>query len=71
MKPISPKKLRHSKWTAVELVGKAKHFLVIDLEHDDDGVLERCLLEAVVTRKAQWLPWRELNDRSVWLQGWQ
>jgi len=68
---ISPKKLRHSKWTAVQPIGKALHFMVVELEHDEDGVVQRCLLEAVVTRKTQWLAWRELNDRRVWKQGWQ
>lgn len=71
MNAISPKKLRHSKWTAVQPIGKALHFMVVELEHDEDGVVQRCLLEAVVTRKTQWLAWRELNDRRVWKQGWQ
>jgi len=70
VKAISPKKLQGSKWTAVTPVGKSKHFMVIELSRDDEGTVVQCLLEAVVTRKTRWLPWRELKDDAVWQQGW-
>lgn len=70
MNPISPKKLQGSKWTAVEPDGKSKHFMVIELERDAEGTVVQCLLEAVVTRKTRWLPWRDLKDGAVWRQGW-
>ncbi|MEM6985457.1 MAG: TIGR02450 family Trp-rich protein [Pseudomonadota bacterium] len=70
MNRLSPKKLLHSKWTAVKPIGKAKHFMVVELELDESGKLTRCLLQAVVTKRTRWLPWRELKDQSDWLQGW-
>jgi len=36
---INPKKLRNSKWTAVDPVNGEKHFLIIDVEFDDHGIV--------------------------------
>lgn len=50
---------------------KEKHFIVTKVEFDDDGAVIHCLIEAVITRRAEPVDWQELKDRSRWLQGWQ
>lgn len=70
--PLSPKKLLLSKWTAVHPIQKQKHFLVskVILTEPPDGVIELVEIEAVLTKQAQCIPWRELTDPHVWKQGW-
>jgi len=70
MNMINPKKLQLSKWTALKPINKEKHFLVIELELDEEGGVEECVIEAVMTKRAQAIDWRELKDDSRWLQGW-
>jgi tryptophan-rich hypothetical protein len=72
MNPLNHKKLLLSKWTAVKPVAKQKHFLVsrvIQPELDNDPV-EWVEIEAVFSKATQLIAWRELQDDSVWLQGW-
>lgn len=71
MHQINPKKLLNSKWTAVHPLGKEKHFLVTEVMADEAGVVHSCLLEAIVTRRAEVLAWAALKDSSSWRQGWQ
>ena len=51
MNRINPAKLLHSKWTAVEPKNKEKHFLVVEIDYDEDGIVIDCLLEAVMSRR--------------------
>ncbi|HCH4279606.1 TPA: TIGR02450 family Trp-rich protein [Vibrio parahaemolyticus] len=37
MNKIHPKKLLHSKWTATSPKNKEKHFVVTEMELDEDG----------------------------------
>ncbi len=69
---LNPKKLLHSKWTAVKPVNKEKHFMVTKLIIDDEEtqVIEAVEIEAVMTGRTQRMPWRALQDRAVWKQGW-
>lgn len=70
---VSPKKLLHSKWTAVTPTNKEKHFMVVKLvlpENPDQAVV-LITLEAVHSKRLQILPWQALNDEEAWLQGWQ
>ena len=72
MNPINPKKLLLSKWTAVTPVAKQKHFLVskmIDPEQPTDPI-EFVEIESVFSKAAQVIPWRDLQNDSVWRQGW-
>jgi tryptophan-rich hypothetical protein len=71
--PVHPKKLLHSKWTAVAPVNREKHFLVIGVCLPDDPLapIEWIDLEAVYTRRVQRIPWQVLADQSQWRQGWQ
>ena len=39
MNRINPAKLLHSKWTAVSPVKREKHFMVVEVERDEEGVV--------------------------------
>lgn len=71
MNTFNPKKLLNSKWTAVTPVKKQKHFLITELELDEDGAVESCTLEAVLTKESKLIDWRALKDPERWLQGWK
>ena len=68
---INPKKLLNSKWTAVNPVKKEKHFLVSELEFDDEGEVIHCLIEAVISNRSEQIDWKMLKDSGNWLQGWK
>ncbi|MCW8886124.1 MAG: TIGR02450 family Trp-rich protein [Motiliproteus sp.] len=68
---INPNKLLHSKWTHRQPVAKRKHFIVVELNRDEDGVVTGIILEAVIDNYQQLLPWRALKDQQNWLQGWK
>lgn len=72
MRPFSPKKLLLTKWTAVKPVAKQKHFLdsrVIQPVEPTDPI-ELVEIEAVFSKAVQVIAWRDLQDDSVWRQGW-
>jgi tryptophan-rich hypothetical protein len=72
MNPLNAKKLLLTKWTAVKPVAKQKHFLVskiIQPELPTDPV-EQVEIEAIFSKATQIISWRELQDESVWRQGW-
>ncbi|WP_136484555.1 TIGR02450 family Trp-rich protein [Vibrio sp. H11] len=71
MNPINPAKLRNSKWTAVTPMNREKHFLVSDIEFNEEGVVVSCTLEAVLSRNEYPIDWRELQDEQKWAQGWK
>ncbi len=70
--PLNPKKLLLSKWTAVKPSHKRKHFLVskVILPELPEGVIELVEIEAVFDKKLQVIPWRDLKNSAIWLQGW-
>ena len=72
MNPLNPKKLLLTKWTTVKPIAKQKHFLI-------SRILQPALptdpivsveIEAVFSKATQVIAWRELQDNSVWRQGW-
>jgi tryptophan-rich hypothetical protein len=69
---VNPKKLLNSKWTAVTPSHKEKHFMVTKLipPEDVDQAIKLIELEAVYSKRTQTLPWQQLNETSMWLQGW-
>ena len=72
MNPLNPKKLLLTKWTAVKPIAKQKHFLVsrmIEPYLPMDPVVS-VEIEAVFSKAVQMIAWRELQDDSVWRQGW-
>ncbi len=75
MNPIQPKKLLLTKWTAIEPIGKNKHFLVskIVLSESSDlyePSIEWIDLEAVFSKAITRMRWQKLRDTSLWKQGW-
>ena len=70
--PLNPRKLLHSKWTAVNPRNKEKHFLVtavVDPEPPGSPVVS-IELEAVHSKRVRTMPWRELTDATQWKRGW-
>jgi tryptophan-rich hypothetical protein len=72
MNPLNPKKLLLTKWTSVKPVAKQKHFLVSRVIRPDDPTapIEWVEIEAVFSKAVQEIAWRDLQDDSVWRQGW-
>lgn len=70
MNKINPKKLRHSKWTAVKPLNKQKHFIVTKVEFDEEDVVISCCIEAVISNESISIKWQDLKDTSKWLFGW-
>ncbi len=71
MNPVNPRKLLNSKWTAVEVVNKEKHFIVSDLEYSEENQVISCVLEAIISKREAQLDWRELTNSDHWIQGWK
>ena len=67
---LNPRKLLLSKWTARQVQQRERHFLVNDWLRDEQGEVLQVELQAVLTRRSQWIDWRELQDASRWQQGW-
>lgn len=70
MKKISPKKLLNSKWTAVAPQNKEKHFVITQVEFDEEGLVVLCVIQAVMNKREQEINWRDLNDMEQWRVGW-
>lgn len=72
MNPLNPKKLLLTKWTAAKPVAKQKHFLVSRVIQPEQTTepIESVEIEAVLSKATQVIRWRELQDDSVWRQGW-
>lgn len=71
MNRIHPKKLMHSKWTAVKPKNKEKHFMITAVEFDEEGLVVECVIEAVMSKNEYNIEWRELNNTECWAQGWK
>ena len=72
MNPLNPKKLLLTKWTAVKPIAKQKHFLVSRVIQPDEltDPIVSVEIEAVFSQATQVVAWRDLQDDSVWRQGW-
>ncbi|MDA9558031.1 TIGR02450 family Trp-rich protein [Vibrio sp.] len=71
MNNVQPKKLLHSKWTSMTPKQKELHFIIVDVEYDDEGVVCFCEIEAVMTHSKYAINWRELKDSTLWKMGWK
>ena len=71
--PIHPKKLLLTKWTAVHPTNKQKHFLVskVIFPEPPDERIEFIELEAIYSNQTQIIPWRDLSNPAIWIQGWK
>ena len=69
---VSPKKLLHTKWTAVEPRNKEKHFIVTKvIEPEPPGATVVSVeIEAVHSKRARIIEWQELTDATLWRRGW-
>jgi tryptophan-rich hypothetical protein len=68
---INPKKMLNSKWTAVEPTKKEKHFMVTEVEFDEEGAVIFCLIEAVISKRSISIRWQDLKDVNQWAHGWK
>ncbi len=68
---ISPKALLHSKWTKTTVVNKERHFVVTEIEFNEDKKIIRAVIQAVINHAEYEIDWRELKDGNLWLIGWQ
>jgi tryptophan-rich hypothetical protein len=70
--PLSPKKLLLTKWTAVAPRNREKHFVVIRVVEPEppEVRIDQVELQAVHSKRAFLLRWRELTDGGQWRQGW-
>tara|TARA_B110000305_G_C19389550_1_gene614070 strand:- start:172 stop:387 length:216 start_codon:yes stop_codon:yes gene_type:complete len=68
---ISAKKLLNSKWTILNPTNKEKHFIITELEFDENNIVTHCLIEAVISNRSQQIDWTKLRDTSQWIQGWK
>jgi len=71
MNKINPKKLLNSKWTAVTPINKEKHFMITDIEFDEDNIVISCAIEAVISKREMLIEWHDLKDKRHWIQGWK
>ena len=71
MNKINPKKLLNSKWTATTPVNKEKHFIVSDVEFDEDDAVVSCCLEALMSKRLVSINWHDLKNDSHWIHGWK
>lgn len=71
MNKINPKNLLKSKWTAVKPIKKEKHFLVTEVDFDEEGEVIHCLIEAVISNRSDSIDWKEPRNVSIWQHGWK
>ena len=71
MNNINPKKLFNSKWTAVTPRNKEKHFMVTEVEFDEENQVVGCVIEAVMSKRAIPIKWQDLKDEKIWIHGWK
>lgn len=71
MNRINPEKLLHSKWTALQVKQKERHFIVSRLQRADDETILSCELEAIINNNVYEIDWQQLKDSSLWIMGWK
>jgi tryptophan-rich hypothetical protein len=71
MNKINPNKLLNSKWTAVKPTNKEKHFIVSEIEFDEEGIVVSCSIEAVMSKRSMPINWHVLEDSNRWDHGWK
>ena len=71
MNKINPRKLLNSKWTAVTPVRKEKHFMVTEVEFDEEGIVTLCSIETLISKRSIPINWHDLTNENNWIQGWK
>lgn len=52
-------------------LNKEKHFIILEVEYDEDAAVVSCLIEAIMSKCLTQIYWRDLKDAEKWLQGWK
>ncbi|AGH45866.1 hypothetical protein C427_3758 [Paraglaciecola psychrophila 170] len=52
-------------------LNKEKHFIIIEVEYDEDSAVVSCLIEAIMSKRSIHIQWRDLKDTAQWVQGWK
>ena len=52
-------------------LNKEKHFVITDVEFDDNSVVILCLIEAIMSKRSTPIQWQDLKNSDKWLQGWK
>ena len=55
----------------VSSLAGADHFIISEMEFDEEGNVVRCVIEAVMTKRERELDWHDLKDTQQWRQGWK
>ena len=71
MNKINPRKILNSKWTAVTPVRKEKHFMVTEVEFDEEGIVTLCSIESLISKRSIPINWHDLKNKNNWIQGWK
>ena len=71
MNNLNPKKLLNSKWTATPAINKEKHFIIVEVEYDEEGNVIECITESVFSKNQYSIRLRDLKDTQKWRQGWK
>lgn len=50
---------------------KEKHFIISEVEFDEEGIVVSCLIEAVMSKRSVSINWHDLKDDNDWLFGWK
>jgi len=45
--------------------------MVTEMEFDEEGNVEICLIEAILSKREEPIDWHVLKDQTKWLQGWK
>ena len=64
---ISLKKINYMKYCKLCLLPDTKP----QLTFDENNNVTHCLIEAVISHRAQQIDWIELKESEHWLQGWK
>ena len=70
MNSVNPKALLHSKWTKQQVENKEKHFVVTEVEFNENKKVVHCVIQAVISHNEYDINWRDLKNSKLWRQGW-
>ncbi len=70
MNKVSAKKLLHGKWTKVTPSNKEKHFIITEVDYDENSKVTRCVIQAVYSHNEYEINWRDLKQPHLWRIGW-
>ncbi|ASP48065.1 TIGR02450 family Trp-rich protein [Cognaticolwellia beringensis] len=71
MNKVNPKVLLQSKWTKLSIENREKHFVITQVEFDEQKNVIECLITAVINNNEYAINWRDLKEPKLWRFGWQ